>query len=328
MNTAQAKKLSLPNIMAKLGYEPTQITKGGQEYWYKSPFRTEDDASFHTSYLGGKWIWNDFGDSGGTVIDFILRHENFNQVSQALRFLERMYQPQLFTKPAIKRAGEGCTKEPELFSFQQQGAQPPKIKMKSELEFIEAHNIRNPLIFSYLENRAIAKPLADRYLLEIKYRNSRNDKEYFAFGMKNESKGYEIRAASDEYSFKSALIKKDITFIKGSSSTKDRACLFEGMTDFLSYLALMNTDALSGDTIIMHSLASFDRTAERIRQKDYNAIHIFLDNDKAGREHTKKFIQILDEKSKPQNDLYASYKDLNDALKANQVPDFGKFVTA
>ena len=88
MNSEQAKKLSLPDIMSRLGYEPTEITKGGAEYWYCSPFRKEKEPSFHTSYLGGKWIWNDFADSGGTVIDFVMRHEGYTKVSDALRFLE------------------------------------------------------------------------------------------------------------------------------------------------------------------------------------------------------------------------------------------------
>jgi DNA primase len=91
MNSFEAKKLNLPEIMSRLGHEPISIKKGGNEYWYNSPFRAEKDASFHTSYLGGKWIWNDFGDSGGTVIDFILRHENMTMVSDALKFLDDMY---------------------------------------------------------------------------------------------------------------------------------------------------------------------------------------------------------------------------------------------
>ena len=61
MNSHQAKQIDLPNLMSRLGYEPTAIKKGGNEYWYRSPFRSEKDASFHTSYLGGKWIWKDFG---------------------------------------------------------------------------------------------------------------------------------------------------------------------------------------------------------------------------------------------------------------------------
>ena len=64
MNSEQAKKLSLPDILSRLGHQPTEIKNGGNEYWYRSPFRKEKEASFHTSFLGGKWIWNDFADSG------------------------------------------------------------------------------------------------------------------------------------------------------------------------------------------------------------------------------------------------------------------------
>ena len=58
MNSYQAKQLNLPDLMGRLGYEPTSIKKEGKEYWYLSPFRKEKDASVHTSFLGGKWIWN------------------------------------------------------------------------------------------------------------------------------------------------------------------------------------------------------------------------------------------------------------------------------
>ena len=98
MNSEQAKKLSLPDILSRLGYEPISIKRGGFEYWYASPFRKEKEASFHTSYLGGKWIWNDFADSGGTVIDFIMRHERYNRVGDALKFLDNMFQGQLFSQ--------------------------------------------------------------------------------------------------------------------------------------------------------------------------------------------------------------------------------------
>ena len=92
----------------------------------------------------------------------------------------------------------------------------------------------------------------------MKYRNLNNQKEYFAFGIKNESNGYEIRVASDKYAFKSALIKKDISVIKGFK-TNGVVNIFEGMTDFLSLLTMLKTDNLHGDTIIMHSVKATDR---------------------------------------------------------------------
>ncbi|MEL6945651.1 MAG: hypothetical protein AAFO82_23590 [Bacteroidota bacterium] len=140
MNSTEAKKLSLPDIMAHLGYQPIKVVKNGLELWYNSPFRAEKAPSFHTSFLGGKWIWNDFGDKGGTVIDFVMRHENYFSVGQALQFLERF---------------ENAPSKNQLpFSFQQQKRFKPENfqaeRFERELEYLSAGEIQNPLIFSYL----------------------------------------------------------------------------------------------------------------------------------------------------------------------------------
>ncbi len=54
----------MPELLNCFGHQPVNIIKQGREYWYISPFRYEKEPSFHTSYLGGKWIWNDFGRGG------------------------------------------------------------------------------------------------------------------------------------------------------------------------------------------------------------------------------------------------------------------------
>ena len=325
MNSIQAKKLSLPEIMSRLGYTPAKTLKGGNEVWYKSPFRVEKDASFVTSYLGGKWIWNDFGDSGGTVIDFVMRHENYTSVKQALVFLERMFQGYLFEKPTSRRVGEIPQKSPpDLFSFKQQGREVAPIAPEDkQLEFLKAHPISHPVIHQYLEQkRRIPKDLADLYLVEVRYRNKGNGKEYFAFGIRNESGGYEIRAASSQYSFKSALNGRDITLIRGLSPARRAVNIFEGMTDFLSLLVMMNSRNLSGDSIILHSLSSFPKAAKVIRREDYQVIHTFLDNNRAGQQGTRQFMEEFPDTVLSQSDLFTPYADLNDALVANHIPDF------
>lgn len=319
MNSLQAKQLSLPDIMSRLGFEPTLIKKGGQEYWYASPFRDEKDASFHTSFLGGKWIWNDFGDKGGTVIDFVMRFKGFRQIGEALEFLEQMYRGRPFNLSA--QPPPFPEQQTNLFSFQQQEFfKPPQAVSGGDLEFVEAHEIRSPTISLYLSReRAIPKRLADLYLKEIKYKN--RGKEYFAFGMENMSGGYEIRAASDAYKFKSALVKRDITVVKGLSPEKKTVNVFEGMTDFLSLLAMMRMDRMAGDAVIMHSLSSFQRTAEFLREQGFETVNTFLDNDKPGQECTERFKAEFGERAVSQSGLFAPYSDINDALKANQIPD-------
>jgi len=305
MNSIEAKKLNLPEIMSRLGYEPTSIKKGGNEYWYNSPFRPEKESSFHTSYLGGKWIWNDFGDQGGTVIDFVMRHEGYSSVSKALSFLDDMY----------SKVGNRITNKPS-FSFQQHLSAKPKFSESKELEFLSAKPIENTLILSYLiKERGINKDIALQYLEEVRYKNIKTQKEYFAFGIKNESNGYEVRVASDKYPFKSALIKKDISLIKGFKTNKV-VNVFEGMTDFLSLLTMMKTDSLHGDTILMHSLSSYEKTIKSIKEQGCDSINTFLDNNKAGQECTEKFKTDFGAMVHVQSQLFLPFVDINDMLKA------------
>jgi len=324
MNTEQAKKLSLPDLMSRLGHEPVKSVKGGRELWYASPFRAEKEPSFHTSFLGGKWIWNDFGDIGGTVIDFVMRHQNFSRVNDALRFLEKMFSGSLLDPDPAGRVGEESADHPSLFSFQQQA---PAATQDRQLEFLNAGPIKSRAIYDYLQNvRKIPGSLADQYLREVRYRNLSTGKEFFAFGMENRAGGYEIRVASDAYVFKSALIQRDITLISGTARRGVTVSVFEGMTDFLSLLVMLGTDHLAGDALIMHSLSSFDSALEVINAGEYQSVYTFLDNNRPGQEHTERFKTELGNRAIPRSALFAPHVDLNDALRAGSGLDFSRQV--
>ena len=236
-----------------------------------------------------------------------------------LRYLTGFYSNNVKILPSPKRVGESQT-QPALFSFHGQEAElPSDFSEDRDLEFIVAHEIRNPIIYRYLTNeRAIPRPLIDRYIKEVHYHNKKMGKDFFAFGMENRSGGYEIRAASDDYKFKSALKNRDITFIKGSEPARKSVNIVEGMTDYLSLLAMYNTQQLAGDTVIMHSVSSYARTANIIKGMGFVWIHTFLDNDKTGYKYTQRFIEDFNDKVKNQSSLFEPYQDLNKALKANR----------
>lgn len=305
MNSEQAKQISLPDLLEQLGHSPVKAAKAGRELWYTSPFRNEKDASFHTSYLGGKWIWNDFGDIGGTVIDFVMRYEGFTSVKEALTYLESKFPSPapLFDSPK--------SEAPNPFSFQQQSGREAASNFSEnrKLAFISAEPLTNSLILAYLTHeRHLSEPLAKAYLREVKYRNLDTGKEYFAFGMENQSGGYEIRVASDKYSFKSALKARDITVIQGKNPDDKTVNVFEGMTDFLSFLVMMNAGNLAGDSIIMHSLSSFGRTAQHIRAKGYQTIKTYLDNNTPGQECTQRFCEEFGGLVVPQSEIWPPLK--------------------
>ena len=313
MNIEQAKWLPLPDILAKLGHLPVKEAKGGRELWYPSPFREEKDPSFHISIgRSGFWIWKDFGDIGGTVIDFAMRYRGFTQVRDALTFLE-----------GFRQANTSLDGSASLFSFHQQAMGEQNRREAAEnfledrqLEFLSARPVENRAILNYLnQERCIPVELIHRYLQEVRYRNRGTGKEYFAFGMANDSGGYEIRVASSRYNFKSALKARDISLLKGGGS-ETTVSVFEGMTDFLSLLALYGRESLPGDAIIMHSLSSHQRTVDAIWKGDYVQIRTYLDNNGPGQEGTERLRMVFGSKVVSLSEAFLPHTDLNDALRA------------
>ena len=253
------------------------------------------------------------------MIDFAMRHQGFRSVKETLAWLDGMFKGRVLAKQQGRVGERMDVSEPSLFSFQQQGgAAAPDVPDSRQLEFIDAKPITNPAILDYLtKERHLPAELVKHYLKEVTYRNIANDKVFFAFGIENESGGYEIRVASSKYSFKSALKARDITLIHGTTPERGIVNVFEGMTDFLSLLVMMNFDNLAGDTLIMHSLSSFPRTAEFLRGRDYQTINTFLDNDRPGQEGTAKFVAEFGAKVTSKSEMFTPYSDLNDALCAN-----------
>lgn len=328
MTTAQAKKLSLPEILAKLGHQPSRTAKNGNELWYKSPFRQEAKPSFHTSFVAGKWIWNDFGDSGGNVIDFVLRHLNTTSVSQALAFLADLF-PLFSTQNQVgKPINQSGFPQKGTLGLKSQSPNssstaPEKPETTSKLVFLEAKPLTSKLIFSYLKGRKIPADVAKEYLALVRYRNRDRPsaKPFFAFGQRNISGGWEIRSAADGTAkFKSALIKKDITVHPGSEEGRGAVSVFEGMLDHLSLLVLLKVIRLRGDVIILNSLSSYGSAKTYITSKGYTRINLFLDNNAPGETTTATFSSDFPGIVTDNRTAYKNFPDLNDALIAGHRP--------
>lgn len=304
MNSEQAKKLSLPAILSQLGYDPMKTLKAGTELWYKSPFRNENTPSFHASYLGGKWIWNDFGDSGGNVLDFAMRYKN-TDVKGALEYLRNLIgQPSLFYAP------------PAVFNAQVAHL-PPDLEVLSivKIEPLSLDSFNGKALLQYLsQKRAIDPVIACKHLVEVQYRNNENGKVYFAVGIRNEKGGYEIR---NPY-FKSSIGEKGISFIKGK--IENQVSVFEGFIDFLSALTYFQIHDLSmleklyyADAIIMNSASFQGRIMEYLKQSKYKKIFLFTDNDETGRKAKEEIVTEFTGKMEIEDwsKIYEPYKDFN-----------------
>lgn len=321
MNAKQAKAIMLTTLMDMLGYKAIKTERGGQELKYLSPFRKEAEPSFNVNLLKNSWY--DFGEGeGGNTLDFVVTYLRSNgkpsSVKDALSWLDQ-------TTGRYKSTSRNTTQTSNHSSFSQQAA--PEVKITAPkaptrlLEFIRAHNIEDPRIYSYLNKRGIPPIIVDLYLQEIHYRNIESGKPFFAFGMPNAGGGYEIRAASDKLKFKSSLIANDISFIGGTKG-EGVVNVFEGMTDFLSLLVMLGVKNLKGDSIIMHSLSSFTRTCDYIKANGYSRINTFLDNNKSGESYSLKFAEVFGDRAINNSPHFQPHEDLNDTLRSGAIPNF------
>ena len=324
MRIHDANNLDFPDLLSRMGYEPVKVKKGGNDIWYSSPFRNEKDASFHIRKgRVYKWVWHDFGHEGGsTILDFIMQYKSTDK-SGALAFLDTLY-------PTYKPSP---FKDPNQSSFSFSKQRPPQaisLKTKPEesrdFEFIEALPLKSRTILNYLHSRRISSVIASKYFRLIKYRHKekRTQKAYFGFGMQNESGGWEVRSASDAEGrkFKTALIAKDVSLIRGSKHLDLEVNIFEGMTDFVSFLSLFNVHQLKGDAIILHGLELYKRAATLIKEQGYTGINTFLDNNPPGQTTTQKVRDDFGSMVSNYSPNFAPYTDLNDALKAGYIPRF------
>lgn len=312
------ENISMPNLLDRFGHQPVNITKQGRKYWYISPFRYEKEPSFHTSYLGGKWIWNDFGrgdvKGSGTVIGFLEMHENVG-VSDALKILKELFPHQ---GRAVSLASLQSTPLFKNLSLNQKSKSKDPVEDTLIINEVK-EQIWNKRLVGYLAGeRKINHKLALPYLKHIKYMNVQTGKNYDTLGFINESGDYECR---DKY-FKGILkspdaqhrnTAKDISYIPGTD--KGRVAVFEGFMDFLTVLTIKNLPVLPVDVIVLNMVNMRRRALDFIKQSGYEKTYTFFDNDRAGEKTTQMFIDQLGKRCKPQNHLYKKSNDYNELLQ-------------
>lgn len=279
MTCALARDKDMVDYLAGLGFMPARIR--GDDFWYHSPLRNERTPSFKVNRRLNRWY--DFGEGcGGNLIDFAIRYRGCT-VSEFLQSLSSddvsFYRPVSERRKRNTHTGSRITilDERPLFSYS---------------------------LLRYLEERRIPIAIADTFCSEIRY--AINDSEYIAIGFRNNSGGYELRSRY----FKGSSSPKDVTtWVNGS----DTVCLFEGFIDFLSFIALIRQSGIDDhyDYFILNSLAFFERSRPAIEAYDH--IHLYLDNDTAGR-NCRTHAMSLNPNYEDKSSLYKHHKDLNDFL--------------
>lgn len=291
MNTNEAKRIRIEEYLHSLGYSPAR--QQGDSLWYKSPFRDECEPSFKVNTERN--LWYDFGAGrGGNII--ALAQELY--ASDSLPYL-------------LERIAEQAPNvRPVSFSF---GGQPFS---KPSFRQLEVAPLSSPALFSYLRQRGINTELAKRECYEVRYQT--DGKPYFAVGFPNRSGGYEIRNKF----FKGCIAPKDITHIR-QTEPGETCCLFEGFMDYLSFLTLRqerhpDRPALDGqDCIVLNSVSNLSKALRPLG--DYERIHCFLDNDRAGLEALREIQKEYGLRVRDASHVYSGYKDLNDYLNGKKL---------
>jgi len=284
LSCKDARQLDLVNYLASLGHHPQKIRN--QDYWYLSPLRQERTPSFKVSRRLNMWYDHGIG-KGGNLIDFGLLYFNCH-VSDLLQRLVQ-YQPTptfSFHPPApVPFAGE--KKEPG----------------EDKIVVVATRPLNDAVLLEYIHKRQIPVEIARRFCEEVDF--LLYGKKNTAIGFQNNAGGYELRNEN----FKGSSAPKEITFVDNHT---EQIVVFEGFFSFLSFCTInRNQQSPLTNCLVLNSLSFFEKSRPLMEQ--YEQVHLILDRDTAGMNHTRKALQ-WDEKYIDRSDFYHSQKDLNDWL--------------
>ena len=287
LSCREARELDMVDYLSGLGHEPAKIK--GRDFWYLSPLRNEQTASFKVNRKLNRWY--DYGlGKGGNLIDFAIAYHGCT----VGEFLASLQDDFFFHQPSRK-----------FTATSNQNEQDKGIKI------LEVKSIFHPVLLDYLQERRIPVSIAECHCCEVHYRVG--NKSYFAIGFANDEGGYELRNAY----FKGSSSPKDVTTI---TSGNDELAVFEGFTDFLSLVVMMGwQQPYPVDVLVLNSLAFFERSFPLMG--NYSKVGLYLDNDTAG-QNCRRMAIARSGRFVDGSGLYENYKDLNDWLRhfGNSVP--------
>lgn len=246
LSLSEAKEIDMVNYLSSLGYEPSKIRSN--DFWYLSPLRDENVASFKVNRKLNRWYDHGIGE-GGNIIDFAVRYHHCT-IGELLKILDKNLS---FHKPAFR---------------------PSKIGAKPEkkIRILEDFSLNSPALLHYLNQRRIPIDIAVQYCREVRY--ELDGKFYYGIGFKNDLRGFEIR---NPY-FKASSSPKGITTIDNST---DKAIVFEGFIDFLSFKTIHQNEAENKfDFVILNSVSFFEKA--RPFMEKHQSVMLYLDRDRTG----------------------------------------------
>jgi hypothetical protein len=280
---SRLRELDLVYLLEMLGHDEVSRKKNDTDYWYLSPLRNEQTASFHINRTANEWY--DFGlMAGGNPVDFLLRYHGCS-VSELLDKMNVSFSPhQLYLH------------EPDLHEG--------RAGVESKLVVRDVRSLYAYPLKNYLHERSISVAVADRFCKDVSYEI--NGRSYYGIGFQNDAGGWEIRNKN----FKQSSSPKDITCLGSGAAS---AHVFEGFMDFLSYQALHPyQDPLTVDFVVLNGAGLFDRALPFLEA--HSQVHLWLDRDVTGLAY-RDYALSLGNRYRDESGLYSDFKDLNDWLR-------------
>jgi hypothetical protein len=287
MTCKEARQIDLVDYLVSLNYYPQKVN--GRDYWYLSPLRDEKTPSFKVNRKGNVWYDHGIG-KGGTLIDFgILYHKC--SIGDLLNSLW-VFRNQL------------------PFSFHQlnipdnniPGTNKGKSSGSGKIEILKTYSLASKELIHYLQKRCIPFGVANRNCKEVEF--LLYGKRHIVIGFSNNSGGFELR---NEH-FKGSSSPKAVTYI---DNKKEHLVVFEGFFNYLSFLTLNQKDVHpQTNYLVLNSLSFFEKSRQLMEK--HREVHLFLDRDKAGINHTNRALVWSKWKYKDRSSFYEGYKDLND----------------
>lgn len=289
----EAKQIDLVDYLASLGHQPQKVRN--QDYWYLSPVRDEKTPSFKVNRQLN--VWYDHGTGkGGNLVDFGTLYFNCNVADLLQRLSQNRSAPAFSFHPPTSLASQ----HPAPASFAGEKKDTPD----SKIVILDTRPLKEQSLLDYLQKRCIPVEIASRFCKELDF--LLYGKKHTVIGFQNNAGGYELRNEN----FKGSSAPKEITFVDNHT---EQVAVFEGFFNFLSFCTInRNQQAPLTNCLVLNSLSFFEKSRSLMEQ--YKHVHLILDRDTAGINHTRKALQWDGNKYLDRSDFYHGRKDLNDWL--------------
>ncbi|SKA06575.1 CHC2 zinc finger [Chitinophaga eiseniae] len=290
---AEAKQIDLVDYLASLGHQPQKVRN--HDYWYLSPLRDEKTPSFKVNRQLN--VWYDHGTGkGGNLVDFGTLYFNCSVADLLQRLSQRQPAPAFSFHPPTTLGSQ----HPAPASFAGEKKDTPD----SKIVILDARPLKEQSLLDYLQKRCIPVEIASHFCKEVDF--LLYGKKHSVIGFQNNAGGYELRNEN----FKGSSSPKDITFVDNRT---EQIVVFEGFFSFLSFCTInRNQQAPLTNCLVLNSLSFFEKSRQLMEQ--YKQVHLILDRDTAGMNHTRKALQWDGNKYIDRSDFYHGRKDLNDWL--------------